>query len=69
MVSGYNVEFASIGTRRGRIIIPKTIVRSAQTMFGNARERSLGVKGAQIYNLLPENLRWMNSEHGSKVYT
>ena len=63
MVSGYNVEFASDGTRRGRSIIPKTIVKSAPTMVRNARERSLGVKGAQIFNLLPENIRGMNSEH------
>ena len=28
-----------------------------------ARERSLGVKGAKIFNLLPEQLRSMNSGH------
>ena len=28
-----------------------------------ARENSLGVRGARIFNLLSENLRGMNSEH------
>ena len=63
ILSVYNVEFASDGTRRGRLSTPKTIVKSAPTMVRNARERSLGVKGAQIFNLLPENIRGMNSEH------
>ena len=29
----------------------------------NARERSLGVKGVSIFNLIPDSLRSMNSEH------
>ena len=63
MVSGYNVQFASDGTRRGRSIVPNQIVKSAPTLVRNARERSLGVKGAQIFNLLPDSLRGMNTEH------
>ena len=63
MVSGYDVQFASDGTRRGRTIIPKPIVKTAPAMVKKARENSLGVKGARIFNLLPENLRGMNSEH------
>ena len=63
MVSGYNVQFASDGTRRGRSIVPNPIVKSAPTLVRNARERSLGVKGAQIFNLLPDSLRGMNTEH------
>ena len=63
MVSGYDVQFASDGTRRGRTIIPKPIVKTAPAMVKKARENSLGVRGARIFNLLPENLRGMNSEH------
>ena len=62
MVSGYSVNFSYDG-RRGRSIVPKTIVRSAPTIVKNAREQSLGVKSAGIFNLLPEKLRSMNSEH------
>ena len=62
MVSGYSVDFSHDG-RRGRTIVPKSIVRSAPTLVKNARENSLGVRGAAIFNLLPENLRSMNSEH------
>ena len=62
MVSGYSVNF-SYDRRRGRSIAPKTVVRSESTIVKNAREQSLGVKGAGIFNLLPEKLRSMNSEH------
>ena len=32
-------------------------------MVQNARERSLGVRGALLFNLLPDNLRTMNTGH------
>ena len=32
-------------------------------MVRNAREQTLGVRGAQLFNLLTENLRSMNTEH------
>ena len=54
MVSGYDVNFTSLGPRRGRMIIPNPVIRSAPT---------LAVRGAQLYNLLPEPLRSMNTEH------
>ena len=63
MVSGYNLKFTSGLGRRGRVIIPNTVVRAAPSCVRNARERSLGVRGAQIFNLLPENLRSTNSQH------
>ena len=49
--------------RRGRYALPKPVARTAPTVVKNARERSLGVKGVTIFNLLPEKLRSMNSEH------
>ena len=63
LVSGYDVQFTSDGTRRGRNIVPKPIVRSSPALVRKARERSLGVRGAQIFNLLPENLRGLRSSH------
>ena len=57
------LEFFSDGSRRGRIIVPKTIVRSATSIVKKARERLFGVRGAQIFNLFPANIREMNTEH------
>ena len=62
MVSGYNVEFLHDG-RRGRTIVPKPIVKSAPAMVRNARERTMGVRGAHIFNLLPAELRRLNTDH------
>ena len=63
MVSGYDVSFSFRDGRRGRYIIPNTVVRTAPALVRNARERTLAVRGAQIFNLLPDNLRSMNSDH------
>ena len=53
----------ALATRRGIIITPISMVKSAPTIVRNARERSVAVKGAQIFNLLPESLRGLNSQH------
>ena len=63
MVSGYDVEFTSGLGRRARTIIPRTVVRAAPTVVKNARERSLGVRGARLFNLLPDQLRSLNTDH------
>ena len=63
MVSGYDVNFTSSMGRRGREIIPNTVVRTAPAVVRHARERSLGVKGAKIFNLLPASLRNTNTDH------
>ena len=63
LVSGYDVNFTSLGTRRGRLIIPNSIISTAAAPVRRAREQSLGVRGAQIFNLLPEKLRSMNTDH------
>ena len=42
--------------------MPATVLQSAPTTVKNARAGSLGVKGAKIFNLLPNELR--NSDHG-----
>ena len=63
LVSGYDIQFTSGLGRRGRSIIPNTVAKAAPTMVKNARERTLGVRGATIFNLLPEQLRSMNTDH------
>ena len=57
MVHGYDAQFTSDWGRRGRTIIPKILVKAAPAVIRNVRERSLGVRGAHIFNLLPEKLR------------
>ena len=63
LVSGYDVDFSMEDGRRGRTIIPKAVVRTAPAVVRKARESSLAVRGAKIFNLLPQNLRSMNSDH------
>ena len=61
MVHGYDAQFTSDWGRRGRTIIPKTLVRVAPAVIRIARERSLGDRGNHIFNLLPEKVRSNNS--------
>ena len=63
MVSGYDLEFTSGMGRRGRTIIPKTVVRTVPSVFRNERERSLGVRVANILNLLTEQLKSIDTNH------
>ena len=63
IVSGYVVTFTSGGGRRARSIAPTTILKTAPSMVRNAREHSLGVKGARLCNLLPETIRSVNTDH------
>ena len=53
MVSGYDVPFTANDNRRGRLIVPRTVVKSAPAMARKAREQSLIVRGAKMCNLLP----------------
>ena len=62
LVNGYSLEF-SFSPRRGWSAIPKTICSSAPACVRRAREASLAVKGAALFNLLPRGLRDMASEH------
>ena len=63
LVNGYNVEFTSVHGRRGRTAIPGDVVQSSPAQVKRARECSIGVKGAKIFNLLPNYIRNINSEH------
>ena len=55
-VSGYEMQFVN-SDRRGRYAVPKTVVRSASSSVRRAREGSLGVRGAQLFNILPAHIR------------
>ena len=60
MVSGYSLNW-SHSERRGRFVIPKAIKLNSSAKVKNARERSLAVHGARLFNLLPAHLRNENS--------
>ena len=62
LVEGYYLSFTIPDSRTGRKAVPYHVNRSAPTCVKKARERSLAVKGVQLTNLLPVQLR--NSEHG-----
>ena len=61
LVKGYSVEFTSEHGRRGRVALPHNVVQSSPAMVRRARESSLGVKGAKMFNLLPPIVRNINS--------
>ena len=63
LVSGYDVEFTSGGTRRGRLGVPKIVPKNCPAVVRRARENSLAVKGVNIINLLPESIRTIRSQH------
>ena len=59
LVQGYNLEFSS-SDRRGRMVVPNPVQRQASPPVRRAREASIGVKGARIFNLLPVWIRTIN---------
>ena len=61
LVKGFNMEFTSSKGRRGRCALPNAVVASSPALVRNARETSLGVKGALIFNLLPAEVRNIDS--------
>ena len=60
LVEGYQLDW-QWSDRRGRIAIPKRIPPNAPVKVRNARERSLEVHGARLFNVLPIHLRNENS--------
>ena len=61
LVNGYSIEFSSVYGRRGRTVVPRQIIPSSSSLVKKAREASIGVKGAKIFNLLPAYIRNINS--------
>ena len=62
MVDGYNMDFI-YSPRRGWSAVPKAIAQKAPACVRRAKEASLAVKGAALYNLCPRGLGDMASEH------
>ena len=62
MVKGYKMEFI-FSPRRGWSAVPKPISKTAPASVRRARESSLAVKGAALFNLCPRGLRDMASGH------
>ena len=62
LVDGYKLEFTNKETRRGRECVVADIVRTSPASVRRARENSLSVKGARMFNLLPPYLRNISSD-------
>ena len=62
MVQGFDMKFTLTSGRRGRCVIPHEVVQSSPAMVRNARQNSLGSKGARLFNLLPPDIRNINSD-------
>ena len=60
LVEGYQIKW-QMSDRRGRFATPNAIPNGAPSKVKNARERSLGVHGARLFNILPSYLRNENS--------
>ena len=56
LVSGYDLQW-QWSDRRGRYAVPAPLARGAPAAVRRARECSLGVRGARLFNLLPASLR------------
>ena len=61
LVKGYSVDFTSVVGRRGRTALPNEVIQSSSSSVKKARESSMGVKGAKMFNLLPSSIRNTNS--------
>ena len=63
MVQGYHCDFTSAYGRRGRTALPRDVVQSSSAAVKRARESSIGVKGARLFNLLPAHIRNISSDN------
>ena len=62
LVSGYNLDFTTCASRTGRKVASKGVKNKAPAAVRNARAATLAVRGAQLFNLMPLNLR--NNNYG-----
>ena len=61
-MSGFILKFTDMNSRIGRLAVPAGVLRQGvSSSVRNAKDGSLRVKGVQLFNLLPANLR--NSNH------
>ena len=61
LVKGYNVEFVT-DNRRGQVMVQKTVNWHCPAAVWKARESSIEVKGAKLFNLLPKEIRNITSD-------
>ena len=62
LVQGYQLNFSPSTNRQGRECIVTNVVQNSPTLVRKARENSLAVKGAKMFNLLPSHIRNITSE-------
>ena len=62
MVHGYNLHFVN-NMRRGRLAVVSDVNPHAAPAVKKAREASLQVKGAKLFNLLPRGIRDIDSNN------
>ena len=62
LVEGYSIPFSGRDSRTGRKAQPAQVLGIAPGPVRKAKLGSLAVRGCQLFNLLPVNLR--NSDHG-----
>ena len=60
LISGYDMSFQQ-SARRGRLAVVPPFAANSSAPVRNAREASLRVKGARLFNLLPKEIRDMQS--------
>ena len=58
LVQGYPASFTS-SPRRGRVMVVSPLNKNGPASLRNARESSLQVRGAQLFNVIPRALRDM----------
>ena len=63
LVKGYSSIGFVYNSRRGWTAVPKTTHQGAPACVRNARDASLAVKGVALFNLCPQGLRDMASDH------
>ena len=65
LVKGYSIEFKE-DNRRGRLAMQKPVKWHCPAAIKNARQSSLGVRGAKLFNILPKELRNISSQKADK---
>ena len=63
LVKGYTIQFTGTDGRRGRTALPNNVLVSSSSLVKKARESSMGVKGARIFNLLPAEIRNIDADN------
>ena len=63
LVKGYSLLFTGVLGRRGRTAVPNAVLMSSSSLVRKARDSSMGVKGARVFNLLPSEIRNIDADN------